>query len=131
MQKSMLLLMPHARIYQYITVYEMQHTEKETGKLYCRTLYCLHPSCVSSIQWWMSRTPIQRRPSCLLPWSSGRTARRRTETVRRMRTPRNWKQCNVSLTLSGLIPFKICDLLANLYLLGPDSFSSWAISKNT
>lgn len=70
----------------------------------------------------MSRTPIQRIPSCPLPWSSERTARRRTETLRRMRIPRNWKQYHVSASasaawtlfhisnLSGLVPLQICDL---------------------
>lgn len=68
----------------------------------------LHPSGVFSFQWLMSRTLTPMTQSCRLLWSSGRTVRRKTETARKMRTPRSWNQCHVSMSqifdLSGRDP---------------------------
>lgn len=50
-----------------------------------------------SLQWWTSRTPTRMTQSFCRRWSSGRTARTRTGTVRRTRTPRNWRRCRVSI----------------------------------
>lgn len=56
-------------------------------------------------QSWMSRTPTRRRQSCRRRWSSGRTARRRTETARRTRTPRSWRLWPVSVSSALLLVF--------------------------
>lgn len=51
------------------------------------------------VQWWTSRTPTLRTRSCRLLWSTGSSARTRTERARRTRTPRSWRPSHVSLDI--------------------------------
>lgn len=59
-------------------------------------LIVLWPTHLCPVKWLMSRMPIRRTQSFHPLWR--RTARTRTETVRKMRTLRNWKQCHVSVS---------------------------------
>lgn len=82
-----------------------------------------------AIQWLMSRTPIQRRLSCHRHWSSERTAKRRTETARRTRTPRSWKLCHVSAWLLCCSVSSHFQSFTYLAWLGSDASPFRAISK--